>query len=173
MTVTTMNKTDTDSNSAIVKSEADDKIFRLYVLMSQVNHAIHRAREEELLGGEVTAEQAAVLMVVACLGERATPAKISQWLLRKRQSITGVLNRMVKQGLVTKNHDLARRNMVRVALTKKGLDAYHQTDRGRAVYDILDALSEDEREQLRFLLRKLRENAFRKIGIEHKAFFDD
>lgn len=149
----------------------DQKLFRLWVMLSQVYYAMKRAVEIELVDEKTTFEQASVMLVVSYLGEKATPAKIAQWLLRERNSTTGLLNRMVKQGLVTKHKDLARKNMKRIALTEKGIDAYHRSYKWSVVYDVFETLSLEEREQLRGMLRKLRGKAFGKVGVDSRSFF--
>jgi len=70
------------------------------------------------------------LFVVQSTRERATPSEISRWLLREPHSTSGLITRMEKDGLVTKVDDLERKNMLRVAMTEKGREAYEKsTDR--------------------------------------------
>jgi MarR family transcriptional regulator for hemolysin len=97
-----------------------DESFNLWWLLDQTRHLLFRARQKELDGYNISVRQAAVLFVVEATGEQATPVEISRRLLRRHHTITGILSRMEKEGLVRKTKDLERKNLIRVSLTEKG-----------------------------------------------------
>lgn len=132
---------------------------------------MYRAREKELFQIGLTPEQAAVLFVVQSTGPRVTPADISRYLLREPHSVSGLLSRMEKDGLIKKVKDLERKNLVRVALTEKGEDAYRQSSKRESIHRIMSGLSKEERQQVRASLEKLWNKALEELGGDSKAPF--
>ena len=104
---------------------------------------MYKARTRELFQYGITPAEAAVLVIVQAIGEKATPAEISRWLFREPHSISGLLARMEKQGLVRKVKDLDRKNLVRVVITEKGQQAYQQSTKRESIHRIMSSLSEE------------------------------
>jgi len=148
-----------------------DKDYTLWVLLAQAEDMVFKAGEKELRQYGISPEEAAVLFIVQTLGNKATPSEISRWLLRKPHTVSGILSRMEKRGLVTKNRDLDRKNLVRVRLTEKGEQAYHQSTRIDSIHKMMASLSEEERQQLSSHLKTLRDRAFKELGVELKPPF--
>lgn len=147
----------------------DDSEYNLWVLLQYTRDAIVRARQKDLKKYNISTRQGTVLLFVKATGEKATPADIARWLLREPHSISNLVSRMERDGLVRKVKDLRRKNMVRIELTDKGHKAYSQTTERRSIHEIMAALSEEEREQLRTSLHKLLAKAFAILGPEHEA----
>ncbi len=78
---------------------------------------------------------------------------------------------MEKQGLITRVKDLPKRNMVRVAMTEKGREAYELSTRRFSMHDTMSALSETEKSLLWNLLEKLRDKALKLAGVGHELPF--
>lgn len=97
-------------------------------------------------------------------GGAPTPAEVSRWSFRKPHTISGVLEKMEKKGLVKRVHDLEKKNLVRVVITEKGRSAYESSTRKIYVKKLLSALSLEERRQLRSYLLKLRSKALKELG---------
>jgi DNA-binding MarR family transcriptional regulator len=144
--------------------------YYLWMLLCQTRDAVSKARSKELRRHNISSQHAAVLFIVLQLGHKATPAEIARWLFREPHSISELIDRMEKQGLVKKIKDLHRKNQVRVELTEKGLRSYynHSIFPG-CIPQIISVLSEEERHQLISNLFKLRNTAAKYIGI-HKKF---
>ncbi len=149
----------------------EDEDFELWWLILGARRAMHKARARELSQYDITPEEAAVLFVVQTVGRRATPAEISRWLLRESHSISGLIQRMEKEGLVKKVKDLDRKNLVRVAMTEKGQQAYYQSTKRDSVHRIISSISKEERQHLRATLERLRDKALKEIGIAFKPPF--
>jgi DNA-binding MarR family transcriptional regulator len=148
-----------------------DEDYKLWVLLSQAADATLRARQKELDRYGISAAEATVLFVIQAIGERATPAVITRWLLREPHTVTELLNRMEKKGLVTKTKDLERKNLVRVSITEKGRQAYQQSTKRKSIHKVLSSLSQEERQQLMASLAKLRNKALKELRVEHKPPF--
>jgi len=148
-----------------------DRDYELWWLIMHMRRAMHKARGKELSKYGITPEEAAVLFTIQAISHAATPAEISRWLLREPHSISGLLNRMQKEGLITKAKDLERKNLVRVAMTEKGRQAYSQSTKRESIHRILTALSEKECQQIRTCLEKLRNKALEELGTASRPPF--
>ena len=148
-----------------------DEEYSLWVLLSQAADATLRARQKELDRYGISTVEAAVLFTIQAIGDRATPAEISRWLLRESHTVSELLSRMEKEGLVSKTKDLDRKNMVRVAITEKGQQAYDQSTRWNSIRKLMSSLSEGERKQLKSYLERVRDRALKELRVEHKPPF--
>jgi DNA-binding MarR family transcriptional regulator len=148
-----------------------DHDYNLWVLLRQTRDAMVKAREKELEKYGISSIQAAVLFNIQAIGSEATPAELSRRLVREPHSVSGLLNRMEKQGLITRNKDLPKRNMVRVMLTEKGKEVYELSTKRISMHDTMAVLSEAERNQLWNTLEKLRDKALKLAGIGRELPF--
>ncbi len=135
----------------------------LWTLLSQAQHAAIRASETELRQLGVPQMHAEVLMIVKSSDGPVTPAEISRSLFREPHTISGLLTRMEKQGLVKRVRDLQRKNMVRIAITDKGEKAYRKLGDVNAIRNILSCLTPKEQENLKEYLVKLRRKALEEL----------
>ncbi len=140
----------------------------LWIMLHQARDAIFKLRAKELKKFGISTPKAEILFTVEAIGYRATPAEISRHLLREFHSISSILSRMEKQGLVKKVNDLDRKNLVRVYLTDKGKQIYHEARKRETILKILSCLSETEGQQLASSLQKLRDEALKELGIEDR-----
>ena len=139
----------------------NDQDYRLWVLLNQVRDAVLKARQKELDQYNISATQAATLLVIEAIGPKATATEISRRLFRKPHSVSGragILSRMEKKGLVMRLKDLHRKK-IRVVLTEKGREAYYQSTKQESIRQIMSSLSEEERQQLTSSLHTLRDKA--------------
>ena len=135
--------------------------IELWVLLAQTREAMYKARKKELSRYSISPRQVAVLATIKAIGDKATPAEISRRLVRESHSVGGILDRMEKQGLIRRDKDLERRNLVRVSITEKGQQVYSQVankesickiwppDAGLLAENICDVLSTPRTENLR------------------------
>jgi DNA-binding MarR family transcriptional regulator len=133
-----------------------DQDYDLWVLLNQVQSLMMNARDIELMEYGTTAMQSAVLFIINSIGEETIPAEISRWLLRKPATISGMLDRMEKAGLVERARDLPRKNLVRIRVTEKGIQAYKQSLKRESIRKTMSCLSGEERQQLASILMKMR-----------------
>jgi DNA-binding MarR family transcriptional regulator len=144
--------------------------LELWAMLSQANYALLRGREKELLQYGISLAQAGVLIVIQTAGHPVTPAEIARWLTRTQNSVAGVLNRMENDGLIMRVKDLEKRNLVRVAITEKGKQLYHDSSNREIIHRRLSCLSKAERRNLRSSLEKLRDTAFKELGVKKPPF---
>ncbi len=133
----------------------NDDDYNLIALINQTGHAFSLARTRELSRHGLSMMRAAVLLVLQVRDNNATPTEISQWLLREPHTISALLDRMEKDGLIRRYRDLHKRNTVRVAMTEKGRNAYQQSLARETFHSVMSVLNDEEREQLRHVMSKL------------------
>ena len=138
---------------------SDDRDYILWVLLCQARDAVFKARNKELSQFDISAVQAAVLFVIKTIEEEATPTGISRWLLRQPHTISTLLTRMEKEGLVTKAKNLGKKREIKITLTEKGEQAYGQSLKRESIREVMSYLSEEERQQLSSSLEKIRDKA--------------
>jgi len=146
-----------------------DEYFMLWVLIAQTKDAILRARELEYARYGISNERRAVLTIIQNSGGRATPVDIARDLFRELHSVTEMLVRMEKDGLVTRHRGTGR-SKVEVSLTEQGLDVFHQSLHSETDARIFSALTKKQRERLSQYLWKLRGRTLEHLGVPEWHF---
>lgn len=144
----------------------DDDDYNLIALINQTGHAFTLARTRELAKNGLSMMRAAVLLVLQVRDNNATPTEISQWLLREPHTISALLDRMERDGLIRRYRDLHKRNTVRVAMTEKGRNAYQESLERETFHSVMSVLTTEEREQLRNVMTKLWLRALQEVKHE-------
>ena len=152
----------------IMKNDINGDMIYLWTVLHQARDAIFKFREKELQKIGISTAIAEVLFTIEDIGYRATPTEISSHLVREFHSVSSILSRMEKKGLVKKVNDLERQNLVRIYITDKGKQVYHEAKKRDSILDILSCLSETEVTQLASPLKKLRDEAIKSLGTENQ-----
>jgi DNA-binding MarR family transcriptional regulator len=146
--------------------EAAIEGYVLFHLLRQTADAIHKSRELELKSYGISPQQSGALVCIRTLGKKATPAELSRWLFREPNSVTILLNRMQRMGLIKKKADTKRKNLIRLSLTKKGNEAYKHAIEMETFYSLVENLPEKKRKQLWSLLQEIREQVFKDLHLD-------
>ena len=139
--------------------------YTLWVLLGQTRDLLRKVRQRELNQYGISIRQGFTLSIIKAMGNKATPTSIARRQFREPHSVSELLNRMEKKGLVRKSNDPHSKTLVRVGLTKKGLEVYRQTIKLESVHKIISSLSEEDREKLRSCLQVLMDKALKELGI--------
>jgi DNA-binding MarR family transcriptional regulator len=105
--------------------------------------------------------QGAVLYFVKNAKEPVIPAHISRWLFREPHTVSQLLMRMERQGLIKRTKDLDHKNQLRITLTEKGEKAYQKQIEMRVISEILSSISPEECDKLGANLKIMRDEAIR------------
>ena len=151
-----------------MKNDLHEDLIYLWTVLHQARDAIFKFREKELQKIGISTAIAEVLFTIEDIGYRATPTEISSHLVREFHSVSSILSRMEKKGLVKKVNDLERKNLVRIYITDKGKQVYHEARKRESILNILSCLSETEVKQLALPLKKLRDEAIKSLGTENQ-----
>ncbi|MBN2240653.1 MAG: winged helix DNA-binding protein [Dehalococcoidales bacterium] len=138
-----------------------DNDFALWALIIQSRDVLFRARDNELNQFGITAVEARALFIVNLIGEQATPAMISRWMLREHNTVTALLNRMENKGLINKKKDPEKKNSWNISLTDKGAEAYENSLSRDALREIFAVLTDEERTVLTEALQKVCDQTFK------------
>jgi DNA-binding MarR family transcriptional regulator len=144
----------------------DDNDQDLWLLLTHTRYAVFRAREKELQRYGVSPEQVGLLFVVQALGPKATPAAISRQIIRQPHTVSALVDRMAKRGLVKKVKDLDRKNLVRVVMTEKGKKTYELSTKRGPIHRIMSSMAPEEKKNFRATLEKLLATARKEIGLD-------
>ena len=150
---------------------AADELWDLWTMLEQVHSGVTLARDRELEKHGISTIKAAALFIIDSIGNEATPAEISRWILRRPHSVSGLLDRMEKDGLIKKTKNLAKKNLVRVTITLKGRRAYEVSLKRKTINQVLNSITAQERKDLYAVLEKLRNKSLKVAGILHKPPF--
>ncbi len=142
--------------------------FKLWSIMDATYRSVFKAREHELLSDGILIMQVRVLAVIERASDEATPANLARLLWRKPHTISQMLSRMEKAGLVTKGPDPTHRNRVIVKITPKGHETYALARERRTFNRIISGLTARKREQLMNLLNQVWKNAQQELGDEDR-----
>lgn len=126
------------------------QLYRTYTLLKQ-------CEDQVIEEHELTTEQYAVLVSISYLGEPARITDIARWLERSTNSISMIIDRMVKGGLVKRARDKRDRRVVYVSKTSKAeslLGPANTAMFGRML-EILSPIPDKDRLTLLNLLREV------------------
>ena len=144
--------------------QVNDEFFTLWVLIAQAKDALLAARQREYNRFDIKNERRAVLLAIQNNGGQATPSEIARYLFRKINSVSEMLQRMEKKGLI-KKHKVPGKTTVVVKSTNKGQQVFDQSLNNEVDRRVLSVLSKKDREQLRSYLFIIRQQALRELGI--------
>ena len=140
-----------------------DKDYTLVVSIMQVADILVKVRERELLPHNLSATAAEVLFLVKAMGENVTPATITRMMMQEHHSISGILVRMEKHGLLNLTKDMERKNHIRVTLTAKGEKALNQVMKLTGTTQLLAKLTVNQRSKLEQLLTVIKEAGLKEL----------
>ncbi|MFA5309053.1 MAG: MarR family winged helix-turn-helix transcriptional regulator [Dehalococcoidales bacterium] len=152
-----------DNRNTVIKPIYDSD-YSLWLLLSETRSAISKARHKKV-GLYLPPNQAAALVSVWALDGQATPAVLSRHLFLEPHTVSELVNRMHKNGLVTKKKDMEKGNMVRIAITAKGRQVCRKMMGQEIIRRFMEMLSEEQRKQLRASLMTLYKGALQELGI--------
>lgn len=144
------------------KLRLDNYTDDLYVLFSQVNDTILIAQEMELGQHGINFAQGRVMYALLKENRPMTQTEISEWILRKFNTVSTLVAKLIKKGLLKKI--INRENgKIYIAMTDKGYELWEGISQ-RALFMIFSALTSEEKAQLYSSFRKLRKEARSLLG---------
>jgi DNA-binding MarR family transcriptional regulator len=141
-----------------VNSESANLILRLWFLLHR-DYALLRGCEDQMYGEKgLTMEQYATLVAIKYLNDPVRPTDVARWIGRRTNSVSMMIDRMVKAGLVRRERSKRDRRVVRLIITSKADNALKPATRAgwEFIQKIMSPLSEEDRYTLARLLEILR-----------------
>ncbi|OBW62751.1 MAG: MarR family transcriptional regulator [Dehalococcoides mccartyi] len=139
----------------------------LWVNITQVKHSIERAWTRELKNLNLSTEKFAILHELMCLGGESTPHTLARRIVFEPHSVSAIVSRMEKDGLIIKTKDLDKKHMVRIKLSEKAIDTFYQAlEISNRVYkQMMASITREEKVELSKTLTKLRNHT---LPLTHK-----
>jgi DNA-binding MarR family transcriptional regulator len=143
----------------------------LYQLCLYTFSIMKRARQLECNKLGITSRNVAVLISIMRLGEEATLVNLSKNLVLEMQTVSAQLTRMEKDGLIIKEKDAKKRNLMHIRVTEKGYEYSLKGLKRESIKQVSSVLTNEEKYDLWLILSKLREQSMRALGKETKDLF--
>ena len=126
---------------------------------------LHKEVERALSEWKVTVPQALVLILLDEAEEPVSVSNLARFLMQESPSITTLVDRMSKRGLVKREEDPRDRRKVVVRLTNRGRQVRRQIRQPalEAHEELFSVLSNEERASLKELLRKYRDGNIQRL----------
>jgi DNA-binding MarR family transcriptional regulator len=144
----------------------NDMTLRIWVLLRQTDTLLSNCGELVLRDAGITLKQYYVLIAVKYIKGPATQAAVARWLDRKPNSITAIVDRMEKDGLVERAKNPKDRRAIELVITAKGNDALNRSTKPAMVMmkGMMSCLSDEEMMTLIQLLERLRSAACKELN---------
>jgi MarR family transcriptional regulator, organic hydroperoxide resistance regulator len=137
-------------------------VLRAWALYHQTYNLLYKCEEVMFSKVGLTPQKYMVLMAIRLIEDAATVSDVAQWLDRNTNSISLIVDRMKKEGLITRSRSLGDRRTVRLSLTQKGQEKLDQASvpGWDLVQEMISPLSEKELNTFADLLEPIRKKAF-------------
>ena len=165
-----MTKLVDDEISKIRISKLNDPDINLLILLDRTSGIIGNAVELELKHLRITRPQVAIFAMLSRLNRPLTIDEMAKWTQKEFNSVSMLINRMEKKGLVKK---IKKGNDLKtyVILTKNGSILYHTKVSERSVHLIFGKLTEQEKKSFISIITKLRNTTSDLLGLSYKPPF--
>jgi len=146
------------------KFENSDK--GAWILLRQVNNLVLRCEDQVFYKHGLTTEQHGVLMAIKHIDGPVRITDIARWLDRSVNSVSMIIDRMVKAGLVRRARDRKDRRTVFVTMNSNAERAYviASVAGWELIQEILSPLSDKDKRTFIGLLEKLRDKTYDYLG---------
>jgi len=145
-----------------VKFQFMDQRLQTWLLCHQVYDSIYRCEESVFAKEGISTQQHAVLIAIKYIEEPVTVSELAHWLERNQNGISMLVERMVKDGLISRKRDLSDRRSIRLVMTKKGKNILERATMSGwdLAQEILSSISDDDLHVLNGILERMRGKAF-------------
>jgi DNA-binding MarR family transcriptional regulator len=133
-----------------------------WLLLRQVPNLVSRCEDQVFSKHGLTTERHAVLMVIKHIHGPVRPTDVARWLDLSVNSVSMIIDRMVRAGLVKRTRDRKDRRTVFLAATDKAEKAYALASVAgwELIQEILTPLSDKDKRSLIKLLETLRDKTY-------------
>jgi DNA-binding MarR family transcriptional regulator len=140
------------------RSEAESLALRLWRQLYQTYTLLKRSEDEAAGSSGLTTEQYAVLVTLDYFGGTMKVSDIAAWLERTPNTMSMIVDRMLKVGLITRRRDRKDRRLVYVTMTSKGKTSLQPAAGAmlELILKVLSPLSPEERASLFDLLEAVK-----------------
>jgi DNA-binding MarR family transcriptional regulator len=148
--------------------KSDVPILDAWMLLNQIYDNISHCRDNIFISRGITRQQHGVLLAIKYVDSLPTESQIAEWMDKKLNTVSTILDRMEKAGLVRRVKNFQDRRSYCIRITKKGegILKINNVPYSEQIKDIMGCLSGEEIQILIKLLGKVRLQALRQLGQE-------
>jgi DNA-binding MarR family transcriptional regulator len=130
-----------------VKSSLEPIALRLWFLSHRTHELLRRCEDQVYGEYNLTTEQYTMLAIIKYLDDPVRITDVARWSGRSTNSVSMIIDRMVKAGLVRRVRDRKDRRTVFVTITSKAENALKPATRAglELIQEILSPLSPEDR----------------------------
>ena len=141
----------------VINIEQENTVLRLWLLLRRVGDKLALCQDLTYSKYGLTTEQFGVLASIKSRGP-LRPTDLGSLLERSVNSVSMLIDRMVKAGLVRRTRDRKDRRVVTVSLTEKGKTAVESAIPvgWEFIHEVLSPLSDDEQRNLANMLERVK-----------------
>jgi DNA-binding MarR family transcriptional regulator len=149
-----------------VNLEPEHLALRVWFLTHRTHELLRRCEDQVFGEYNLTTEQYTVLVTIKYLDDPVRPTDVARWMGRSPNSVSMIVDRMVKAGLVRRIRDRGDRREVRLVITSKGENAIKPATLAGVefIQKILSPLSYEDRRTLVSLNEVVKDNAFKYLN---------
>jgi DNA-binding MarR family transcriptional regulator len=149
--------------------KVDTATRNLFVLFDQTRDILIRAMELELKHSKTNYPQTRIFYILSQEKNGVTQTDLAKWTLRNLNTVSTLIIKMEKEGLVKRNKS-KEDGKVYVTITRKGSEIWDEVSE-RAISLTFSALSEEEKSQLKAIIKKMRAAIRNMLGLNFKPPF--
>jgi len=141
--------------------ETENIVIKLWFMIHRTHDMLRTCEDQVFVEYKLTTEQYLVLMAIMYLEEPVRITDIARWLGRSTNSVSMIVDRMVKAGLLRRVRDRGDRRVVNVFITSKGQNALQPAIRAgwEYVWKIISPLPDEDKHTLIRLLEQVQYEA--------------
>ncbi len=141
-----------------VKFESENTLLRVWLLLHRVRDAFFLCEDSVFANYGLTTEQFTLLAAVKGSSGSLRPSDLASYMERSPNSVSMLVDRMVKAGLVKRTRDRKDRRVVNVTLTGKAEKAVEQAAPAgwELVQKLLSPVPDEDRRALASLLETIK-----------------
>jgi DNA-binding MarR family transcriptional regulator len=143
--------------------------LELWSLLDRTRFAIFRLLELEMAQFNMTVEQSSILYQIRNRGGAVTAKELEDVTMRQHHSISTLVNRMIKGGIITKEKGTASAK-TKIIMTREGRDLFRRLTTN-SIEMTFSVLNSAETERLTETLAKLLSRSRDLLGISYKPPF--
>jgi DNA-binding MarR family transcriptional regulator len=156
------------TNSMSGELDGNSLPIRTLLLLHRTRDMLFNLEDRVFSEFGLTAEQYTVLVAIKYFDDPVRPTDIGRWVGHKVNTVSMIVDRMVRSGLVKRIRDLPDRREVRLVITSKGEQAFKPATPAvwDLILDIMSSLSDQDKRILVKLLEKVRDRALQHLSPE-------
>jgi DNA-binding MarR family transcriptional regulator len=143
--------------------------YQLWIMLDHLRYMIFKARKRELGKYDITPEQAQILLALGRT-DSLTINQLVEYTQHLHHSISTLLNRMEKKGLISKTKIPGKGRKLNIEISGKGQELLNTMTRD-SFSRIFTCLSDNEKRSMIDYLCRLTVNSYQALGKEHTPLY--